>query len=1110
MSLAAGLLAAVPAQAAPDNSGPVIAEAYTNGGSANAPYTHKFVELRNPTSTAISLSGWSIQYRSATGTSTFLSYPLSGSIPANGTYLIRGGTNGSNGVAVPNVDVETGLNPAGTGGTIALVKGTAAISPAAGSVVTTPNWSTAGGVVDLLGYGNSNTFEASPSAAPSANNDPKSIVRNGTVDTDVNSADFTLSSTVTPCGSAGCGGGTDPGTPEVATIAEIQGEGAASPFVDKNVTTEGVVVASYPTGGLNGVYLQTTGTGGAHDRTATASHGIFVFSQALAAQVQPGQLVSVTGKVTEYFGLTQITPAANGWTLKEGPAQVLPTPVEFPISETEREALEGMLVQLDGDFTVTNNYDTHTFGEIGLAAGTEPLIQPTEVVAPGSAEYTQLVADNFAKSVTLDDGSGANFSGATGRDVPQTWLNGDNEVRVGAAVELTEPLVLDYRFDTWRVQPTATLTATGPKPAVIEQGLRAAEEKPEDVGGDLQLASFNVLNYFTTTGQAWVASGAGTCTYYNDRTGAPVNNNRCDPNGPRGAANAENLERQQVKIVNAINTLGADVVGLAEIENSAAFGLDRNAALETLVAALNADTGEETWAAVESPAVVPAVGTTDVITSAFIYRVDAVETVGGSSFLDDPAFVNARAPLAQAFRPVGGDEASTFLVIANHFKSKSSGSGEDADAGDGQSASNASRVKQATALVGFVDDLEAAVGTDQTFLVGDFNSYSKEDPVGVLEDAGFVNVGSALDAGATYLFQGRVGSLDHVFASTEAFDRVTGADTWDINADEPIGHEYSRYNTNATLIYDDSVFRSSDHDPTLVGYDPVVTEVPDTTDPVVELSGPTTVIEGEDATFTVAVTDDSDITSVEYSVNAGEWTAVTDGTFTLSDLAVGSYEVEVRATDAADNVGTDSASLEVTEAPQPPLVFDDVEGNTFSAEIAWLSTQGITTGYLNADGSSSFRPSEPVLREQMAAFLYRFDNEGTNPPASAPNATFTDAVTNTFSKHIAWLADRGITTGYADNTFRPGQPVLREQMAAFLYRLAGSPIVVVPETSPFADIPTTHTFYKQIVWLASTDITTGYAEADGSTTFKGSQPVLREQMAAFLFRFDNLSSSTAG
>ena len=1016
-TLTAGLLAAVPAQAAPDGSGPVIAELYLSGGSANAPYTHKFIELHNPTDEDIDLTGWSLQYRPANGgtSGNFSVAQLSGTIAAGGDFLVRANSNGTTGEALTVADLETTLSPSGTSGVIALVEGTAALTSAVtGDVTTDPDWAAAGGV-DLVGYGGANTFEKTVAPAPSANNVPRSIVRTDAADTDANGTDLTVSETITPCGSTGCQGEPEPEEPvdpTDATIAEIQGTTDVSPLDGQTVTTQGVVTAAFPTGGLDGVYLQTSGTGGAYDPEAVASNGIFVYSKALASEVEVGQLVEVTGKVSEYFGLTQITPATSGFSVLEGPAEVLPTPLAFPLAVEDREALEGVLVQLDGDFTVTNNYDTHTFGEIGLAAGTEPLVQPTEVVAPGTPAYTAKVAENAALAVTLDDGSSANFAGGA-KDVNQTWLTADNEIRVGAAVELTEPLVLDYRFDTWRVQPTAALTADGPKPAVIEDGLRAAEEKPEDVGGDLQVASFNVLNYFSTTGEEFVASG-GTCEYYVDRTGAPVNNRECTPNGPRGAADDENLERQQVKIVTAINALGADVVGLAEIENSAAFGQDRDAALDTLVAALNEDTGEDTWAAVPSPAVVPTNGGTDVIRSAFIYRVDTVEPSGESSILDDPAFVNARAPLAQAFRPRGGDAGSTFVVVANHFKSKGSGSGVDADQNDGQSASNASRVKQATALVGFTQELETSIGTDQLFLIGDFNSYTLEDPLQVLEEAGFVNVGAELDAGPTYLFQGRVGSLDHVFASTEAYARVTGADTWDINADEPLGREYSRYNSNATLLYDASVFRSSDHDPTLVGYDPV---------------------EGD--------------------------------------------------------------------TPVEPVQFTDTLGNTFAAEIAWLAGAGITTGYANGDGTFSFQPSAAVLREQMAAFLYRYGNEGQDPPADAPGSTFSDTVSNTFSKHIAWLAGEEITTGYADGTFRPSAPVLREQMAAFLYRLAGSPSISLPLTgSPFADVAVTDTFYKEIVWLESTGVTTGYVESDGTTTFRGSAPVLREQMAAFLFRFD--------
>ena len=248
------------------------------------------------------------------------------------------------------------------------------------------------------------------------------------------------------------------------------------------------------------------------------------------------------------------------------------------------------------------------------------------------------------------------------------------------------------------------------------------------------------------------------------------------------------------------------------------------------------------------------------------------------------------------------------------------------------------------------------------------------------------------------------------------------------------------------------------------------------------------------ATATLVESDGTRSTLGEFPVLGGAATI----TATVPEPADGAYTLEVEV---------DPAGTLVRVPIQVVGDFTDVAGNTFADEISWLVSAGITTGY--ADGT--FQPSAPVLREQMAAFLYRYANDGQNPPADAPGSTFSDTRSNTFSTHIAWLAGEEITTGYPDGTFRPSAPVLREQMAAFLYRLAGSPPVSLPLTgSPFADVAVTDTFYTEIVWLESTGITTGYTEADGSTTFRGSQPVLREQMAAFLFRFDERETPPAG
>jgi 5'-nucleotidase len=601
---------------------------------------------------------------------------------------------------------------------------------------------------------------------------------------------------------------------DVTPIADIQGTGDASPLVGSTVTTQGVVTAAYPTGGFNGFYLQTAGTGGDTGATPGASDAVFVFSAAAAAGVAIGDHVEVTGVVSEYNGLTELTPASGGWTVLDTAATVQPTPTAWPADAAGREALEGMLLAPQGEFTVTDNYDTNYYGTVGLAAGDSPLVQPTTVGRPLSAEYDAQVADNAARAVLLDDGSTLNYNSTANKSKPLPYLTGGAPLRVGAGVTFTTPVVLDYRFGAWGFQPLKQLTpdvASTVQPATFEN---TREDAPADVGGDLQVATFNVLNYFSTTGDELTG-----CTYFTDRAGDPVTvSGGCDA---RGAAEEEDLQRQQAKIVAAISALGADVVALLEIENTAALGGPRDQALANLVDALNAAEGAGTWAYAASPAEVP--DAEDVIRNAFIYRTATAEPVGESTILvGDEAFQNARQPLAQTFQPAGGtaDAGDDVVVIANHFKSKGSAGPwpGDPDKGDGQGASNESRTRQATALATFAEAQASVAQTDKVLLVGDFNAYEQEDPIKVLTDAGYVDLGPTTGE-YSYNFDGMVGSLDHVLASPAAAGLVTGTDIWNINAYEPVANEYSRYNYNASILYDETPFRSSDHDPVLVGLD---------------------------------------------------------------------------------------------------------------------------------------------------------------------------------------------------------------------------------------------------------------------------------------------------
>ena len=145
----------------------------------------------------------------------------------------------------------------------------------------------------------------------------------------------------------------------------------------------------------------------------------------------------------------------------------------------------------------------------------------------------------------------------------------------------------------------------------------------------------------------------------------------------------------------------------------------------------------------------------------------------------------------------------------------------------------------------------------------------------------------------------------------------------------------------------------------------------------------------------------------------------------------------------------------------------------------------------------TFRPNGSVERGAMAAFFYRMAG---SPQFTAPSTpSFKDVPRDhPFYKEIEWMRARGITTGWSDGTFRPNDAVNRDAMAAFFYRYAGSPAYSAPAVSPFSDVSTGSQFYREIAWLADQRITTGWP--DGS--FRPVQPIERGAMAAFLHRYN--------
>lgn len=584
-----------------------------------------------------------------------------------------------------------------------------------------------------------------------------------------------------------------PAAAETVTIAAVQGTGASTPLAGQTVTVEGIVTAYYASpSNYRGLYLEAADP--AAEGPAGASDGIFVFFNAANPAVSVGDRIQVTGTPGEFQDQTQISATtAAAYTVVEedaGPPAAVPLP--DTVLGADREAFEGMLVQPTGTYVLSSSHELYNFGSLWLSAGKQA-VTPTEAADAGSAEATAIAADNAARRILIDDGYSIRVDAAA-HVGEQPYLTKNTVVRLGdTLVPPAEPMVLGYGFSQWRLQPQVPLTDASD--AAYKPTFTATNPRPDAapaVGGDVQFGSFNVFNYFTTLTSE-------------------------DPDA-RGAATAAQFAIQKSKIVSAINGLGADIVALEEVQNSVEYGDPVDTALADLVAGLNDAAGAGTWAYVPTPAVLATPGATDVITTAIIYKPAAADPVGDSFADTDDVWDIARKPVAQTF-DVGH---RTVTVIANHLKSKSPPSGGGTEPADGQGFFNAERVAEANRLVDWIGEISAddAKG-DDVILLGDFNAYGEEDPVQVLTAAGLTDlVPEKAEGQYTYSFNGALGSLDHAFVTPSMASAVTGVGVWEINSAEWGDRGYAFAATEAG-----TPFRSSDHDPVVVGFDTAMVPV---------------------------------------------------------------------------------------------------------------------------------------------------------------------------------------------------------------------------------------------------------------------------------------------
>ena len=551
----------------------------------------------------------------------------------------------------------------------------------------------------------------------------------------------------------------------ITAIGAIQGTGASSPRSGQSVTLRGVVTADFQgSGELSGFFVQDAGDG-----NTASSDGIFVAS---TIAVSAGNAVQLTGTVAESGARTQIGSVSSVTICGSAPT-ITPVNLSLPVgATTDLEKYEGMRVTFPQTLYVIENYTLGRYGEIELAS--ERLWTPTNVTTPGSAAIA-LQAQNNLKRITLDDGSTAQNPDPI--EFPAPSLTAANTLRSGATVAgLTG--VLDYANNLYRVQATTTPSWTNANPRVANPS----------VGGSLRIASFNVLNYF---------------------------------NGPtfptsRGASTATEFTRQRDKILSAILAMRADIIGLIELEND---GYGSSSAIGDLLNGLNSRAPAGTSYAFINPGVSQIGG--DEITVGLIYRVETVQPVGAARIKTDGAFATQnRAPLAQTFRQIA--TGGKLTVAVNHFKSKGSACTGDPDTGDGQGNCNQTRVSAANALTSWLATDPTASGDADFLIVGDLNAYAKEDPITTIKSAGYTNL-IERDLGQSaysYVFDGQAGYLDHALATSSLAAQVVAATEWHINADEPIVLDYNtEFKTSGQIssLYSADPYRSSDHDPVVVG-----------------------------------------------------------------------------------------------------------------------------------------------------------------------------------------------------------------------------------------------------------------------------------------------------
>ncbi|GAB2828728.1 endonuclease/exonuclease/phosphatase family protein [Actinocorallia aurea] len=752
----AAAVAGLPGAAGALSTDVVISAVYGGGGNAGAAFKNDYIELANLTGAPIDVSGWSVQYASAAG-SVFQMTNLTGSIPANGRYLVQQAAGSGGTLALPTPDASGSIPMSGTSGVVALVTAQIPLVGCGISCATAPN------VKDLVGYGATANVETL--AAPGLSNTTAAARSGALTDTDNNSVDFTAgvpkatNSAGTTVSADDPGGPVDP-TPGSVRIHDIQGSGRISPIVGQNVTNvPGIVTAVRSTGNSRGFWFQDPSA----DADPLTSEGLFVFTGSTSPTVAVGDSVLVTGRVTEYRptagaqSLTELGGTIAATKLSSGNALPAAVPVAFPDAYTKSGALEAQ--PLEPSSYVLDWLEVHEGMRVTLA-------QDTRLVSPVNTEFDELW-------VTLKPGQNPTPRGGTvykSYDDPNSGrlmvvsLAGDAPAaNVGSTLAAGTTGPVDYQsFGGYVVQATEL-------GAITEGGLKRQKVTKAKGLLDLSIATYNVENLDPSDPDEKFARLAQGVV---KNLGSPEILALEEIQDDNGAVDDGTVTDDQTltKFTAAIKAAGGPAYAFRSIDpNNGTDGGEpggniRQAFLYNAAkvqftdrAGGNADTAVgvvKKWPILDQVALTVSPG--------------RINPTGA-------AWSTSRKPLVGEFNYLG----QPLFVIANHFNSKGGDHPLSAAVQPPVRSSETQRLQQAEEVRAFVQDLsDKSKGKAKVVVLGDLNDYQFSPVLQTVTGNGAL-LKSLIDElpadqRYSYIYDGNSQTLDHILVSPSIKGYVHG------------------------------------------------------------------------------------------------------------------------------------------------------------------------------------------------------------------------------------------------------------------------------------------------------------------------------------------------